>query len=116
VVLGCSVVLSLAAQVVEAEPSPIGWTAAAIPALVSWSWSRSLSATPADRPPRHSTIPQSAQSPPTHPRSTAQLTWISGPHRYGAGPADRPQRWKTCGPCCPPPRRSETTWPTAATP
>jgi peptidoglycan/LPS O-acetylase OafA/YrhL len=33
VVLGCAVVLSLAAQVVEAEPSPIGWTAAAIPAL-----------------------------------------------------------------------------------
>ncbi|MBL7257231.1 DUF2637 domain-containing protein [Actinoplanes sp. LDG1-01] len=32
-VLGCAVVLSLAAQVVEAEPSPIGWTAAAIPAL-----------------------------------------------------------------------------------
>ncbi|MCM4084569.1 DUF2637 domain-containing protein [Paractinoplanes hotanensis] len=33
VVLGCAVVLSLAAQVVEAEPSLIGWTAAAIPAL-----------------------------------------------------------------------------------
>lgn len=33
VVLGCAVVLSLAAQVVEAEPSPIGWIAAAIPAL-----------------------------------------------------------------------------------
>jgi hypothetical protein len=33
IVLGCAVVLSLAAQVVEAEPSPIGWTAAAIPAL-----------------------------------------------------------------------------------
>ena len=33
VVLGCAVVPSLAAQVVEAEPSPIGWTAAAIPAL-----------------------------------------------------------------------------------
>jgi peptidoglycan/LPS O-acetylase OafA/YrhL len=33
VVLGCAVVLSLAAQVAEAEPSPIGWTAAAIPAL-----------------------------------------------------------------------------------
>jgi hypothetical protein len=32
-VLGCAVVLSLAAQVVEAEPSPIGWTAAAVPAL-----------------------------------------------------------------------------------
>jgi hypothetical protein len=33
VVLGCAVVLSLAAQVVEAEPTPIGWIAAAIPAL-----------------------------------------------------------------------------------
>jgi peptidoglycan/LPS O-acetylase OafA/YrhL len=33
VVLGCAVVLSLAAQVVEAEPSLIGWMAAAIPAL-----------------------------------------------------------------------------------
>ncbi|MEE6257995.1 DUF2637 domain-containing protein [Plantactinospora sonchi] len=33
VVLGCAVTLSLAAQVVEAEPSPIGWIAAAVPAL-----------------------------------------------------------------------------------
>jgi hypothetical protein len=32
-VLGCAVVLSLAAQVVEAEPSPIGWITAAVPAL-----------------------------------------------------------------------------------
>jgi len=32
-VLGCAVVLSLAAQVVEAEPSPIGRIAAAVPAL-----------------------------------------------------------------------------------
>ncbi|MBW4705165.1 DUF2637 domain-containing protein [Micromonospora sp. RL09-050-HVF-A] len=32
-VLACAVTLSLAAQVVEAEPSPIGWTAAAVPAL-----------------------------------------------------------------------------------
>ncbi|MEU1751041.1 DUF2637 domain-containing protein [Micromonospora matsumotoense] len=32
-VLACAVALSLAAQVVEAEPSPIGWTAAAVPAL-----------------------------------------------------------------------------------
>ncbi|MER7272536.1 DUF2637 domain-containing protein [Micromonospora carbonacea] len=32
-VLVCAVTLSLAAQVVEAEPSPIGWTAAAVPAL-----------------------------------------------------------------------------------
>ena len=33
VVLGCAVTLSLAAQVVEAEPSVIGWIAAAVPAL-----------------------------------------------------------------------------------
>ena len=33
VVLACAVTLSLAAQVVEAEPSPIGWIAAAVPAL-----------------------------------------------------------------------------------
>ena len=33
VVMGVSVVLSVSAQVVEAEPSPIGWIAAAIPAL-----------------------------------------------------------------------------------
>ncbi len=33
VVLLCAVVLSLAAQVVQAEPSPIGWIAAALPAL-----------------------------------------------------------------------------------
>lgn len=33
VVLGCAVTLSLAAQVVEAEASPIGWIAAAVPAL-----------------------------------------------------------------------------------
>jgi hypothetical protein len=33
VVLSCAVALSLAAQVVEAEPSPIGWIAAAVPAL-----------------------------------------------------------------------------------
>ena len=33
VVLGCAVTLSLAAQVVEAEPSAIGWIAAAVPAL-----------------------------------------------------------------------------------
>jgi hypothetical protein len=33
IVLGCAVTLSLAAQVVEAEPSPIGWIAAAVPAL-----------------------------------------------------------------------------------
>nr|BFE63981.1 hypothetical protein GCM10020063_085070 [Dactylosporangium thailandense] len=33
VVLGCAVALSLAAQVVEAEASLIGWVAAAIPAL-----------------------------------------------------------------------------------
>src|SRR5690349_12823993 len=32
-VLGCAVTLSLAAQVVEAEPSAIGWIAAAVPAL-----------------------------------------------------------------------------------
>ncbi|MEU4645177.1 DUF2637 domain-containing protein [Micromonospora sp. NPDC023814] len=32
-VLDCAVTLSLAAQVVEAEPSPIGWIAAAVPAL-----------------------------------------------------------------------------------
>ncbi|MFI9644003.1 DUF2637 domain-containing protein [Micromonospora sp. NPDC051925] len=32
-VLACAVTLSLAAQVVEAEPSPIGWAAAAVPAL-----------------------------------------------------------------------------------
>ncbi|MEV5764963.1 DUF2637 domain-containing protein [Micromonospora sp. NPDC052213] len=32
-VLACAVALSLAAQVVEAEPSPIGWIAAAVPAL-----------------------------------------------------------------------------------
>ncbi|WP_431916997.1 DUF2637 domain-containing protein [Micromonospora wenchangensis] len=32
-VLACAVTLSLAAQVVEAEPSPIGWVAAAVPAL-----------------------------------------------------------------------------------
>ncbi|WP_432907832.1 DUF2637 domain-containing protein [Micromonospora matsumotoense] len=32
-VLGCAVALSLAAQVVEAEASPIGWIAAAVPAL-----------------------------------------------------------------------------------
>jgi hypothetical protein len=33
VVLGVAVTLSLSAQVVEAERSPIGWTVAAIPAL-----------------------------------------------------------------------------------
>lgn len=32
-VLACAVTLSLAAQVVETEPSPIGWIAAAVPAL-----------------------------------------------------------------------------------
>jgi hypothetical protein len=32
-VLGCAVTLSLSAQVVEAEPSPVGWIAAAVPAL-----------------------------------------------------------------------------------
>jgi hypothetical protein len=32
-VLACAVTLSLAAQVVEAEPTPIGWIAAAVPAL-----------------------------------------------------------------------------------
>src|SRR4051794_9145208 len=32
-VLACAVALSLAAQVVEAEPSPVGWIAAAVPAL-----------------------------------------------------------------------------------
>ncbi|MFB9234077.1 DUF2637 domain-containing protein [Plantactinospora siamensis] len=32
-VLACAVTLSLAAQVVEAEPSTIGWVAAAVPAL-----------------------------------------------------------------------------------
>ena len=32
-VLGCAVTLSLAAQVAEAEPSPTGWIAAAVPAL-----------------------------------------------------------------------------------
>ncbi|MEV4197550.1 DUF2637 domain-containing protein [Micromonospora globbae] len=32
-VLACAVTLSLAAQVVEAEPSPVGWIAAAVPAL-----------------------------------------------------------------------------------
>lgn len=34
VVLACAVVLSLAAQVVQAEPSVIGWIAAALPALM----------------------------------------------------------------------------------
>ncbi len=32
-VLACAVALSLAAQVVEAERSPVGWIAAAVPAL-----------------------------------------------------------------------------------
>jgi hypothetical protein len=43
VVLVCAVTLSIAAQVVEAERPAIGWLAAALPALGSWSWSRSLS-------------------------------------------------------------------------
>ena len=74
VVLGCAVVLSLAAQVVEAEPSPIGWTAAAIPALGFLVMVKVALSHTGDRSPRHSTIPRSAQSPPTHPRSTAQQT------------------------------------------
>lgn len=117
VVLGCAVVLSLAAQVVEAEPSPIGWTAAAIPALGFLVMVKvALSHTTGGPSARDLTNPRSAQSPPTHPRSAAQQTQVSGPRRTGAGPADRPQRSKTYGPCCPPPGRSETTWPAVANP
>ncbi|WP_422738635.1 DUF2637 domain-containing protein [Micromonospora sp. WMMD729] len=62
-VLACAVTLSLAAQVVEAEPSIIGWVAAAVPALgflvmVKIALGRTSTATPAhpgtvgDRRPR----------------------------------------------------------------
>ncbi len=51
-VLACAVTLSLAAQVVEAEPSIIGWVAAAVPALgflvmVKIALGRTSNATPA---------------------------------------------------------------------
>ncbi len=51
-VLACAVTLSLAAQVVEAEPSVIGWIAAAVPALgflvmVKIALGRTSAATPA---------------------------------------------------------------------
>lgn len=51
-VLACAVTLSLAAQVVEAEPSIIGWVAAAVPALgflvmVKIALGRTSTATPA---------------------------------------------------------------------
>ncbi|MFF5177776.1 DUF2637 domain-containing protein [Micromonospora sp. NPDC000316] len=51
-VLACAVTLSLAAQVVEAEPSVIGWVAAAVPALgflvmVKIALGRTSTATPA---------------------------------------------------------------------
>ncbi|MEH0821770.1 MULTISPECIES: DUF2637 domain-containing protein [unclassified Micromonospora] len=52
-VLACAVTLSLAAQVVEAEPSVIGWVAAAVPALgflvmVKIALGRTSTATPAN--------------------------------------------------------------------
>lgn len=52
-VLACAVTLSLAAQVVEAEPSIIGWIAAAVPALgflvmVKIALGRTSTATPAN--------------------------------------------------------------------
>ncbi|MEU6073454.1 DUF2637 domain-containing protein [Micromonospora sp. NPDC047074] len=52
-VLACAVTLSLAAQVVEAEPSIIGWVAAAVPALgflvmVKIALGRTSTATPAN--------------------------------------------------------------------
>ncbi|MBM0227267.1 MULTISPECIES: DUF2637 domain-containing protein [Micromonospora] len=59
-VLAFAVTLSLAAQVVEAEPSPVGWIAAAVPALgflvmvkIALGYTSAASGTAASRPAEH---------------------------------------------------------------
>ncbi|OON32082.1 hypothetical protein BSA16_07545 [Micromonospora sp. Rc5] len=94
-VLACAVTLSLAAQVVEAEPSPIGWTAAAVPALgflvmvkIALGYTNTppeptpagthpSTARPADQP-----IATASQLPPD--RSNAQPTLPTGDRRLPA--------------------------------
>jgi hypothetical protein len=63
IVLGCAVTLSLTAQVVEAEPSPIGWTAAAVPALGFLVMVKVALGHTAGQP---SGAPRQAASPPGH--------------------------------------------------
>jgi hypothetical protein len=75
-VLGCAVTLSLAAQVVEAEPSPVGWIAAAVPALgflVMVKVALGYTGTA----PRTSTV-----------RSAAQLSDRTAPITHEAGPTE----------------------------
>jgi uncharacterized protein DUF2637 len=123
IVLGCAVTLSLTAQVVEAEPSPIGWTAAAVPALgflVMVKWHSAIPPPsrpghPARRRPRRTTPPPSRWPPETIPprsprrdrRTPTERTGTGIPRRSGDGPrdglADRPPIPTTtaCGRCFP---------------
>ena len=83
VVLSCAVTLSLAAQVVEAEPSPVGWIAAAVPALgfLVMVKSRSPSATP----PEPSRPGRRTRGPPPSRRTGTRRPRLPTPPRH-AGP------------------------------
>ncbi|WBB70597.1 DUF2637 domain-containing protein [Micromonospora sp. WMMD812] len=94
-VLACAVTLSLAAQVVEAEPSIVGWVAAAVPALgflvmVKIALGRTSTATPANtawavgdgrRDEAGRTVPDSGLDEATRSAVTA------GERRSGPGPS-----------------------------
>jgi Protein of unknown function (DUF2637) len=74
VVLGASLVLSMAAQVAEAEPSPWGWTLAAVPSLGAFALAKIVLTRPAA--PETSTRPrpvpastETAAKPRTKPRT-----------------------------------------------
>jgi hypothetical protein len=82
-VLVCAAALSIAAQVAEAEASPIGWIAAALPALGFLVMVKiALAQTSTTTHPAHR-----QDTPPTHPGNTDEC---SAAGDTGTGPADPP--------------------------
>ncbi|MBM0255464.1 DUF2637 domain-containing protein [Micromonospora sp. 4G55] len=119
-VLACAVTLSLAAQVVEAEPSPVGWIAAAVPALgflvmVKIALGYANTPTPTTTsPPTDQAPDQTAQTPPsteqadpdrsagtTRERSTARTVRPPDADSRPRGP-DRRHRRQSRGRSAPP--------------
>ncbi|MFI7026975.1 DUF2637 domain-containing protein [Micromonospora sp. NPDC049900] len=86
-VLACAVTLSLAAQVVEAEPSPIGWIAAAVPALGFLVMVKiALGYTAASASAQADTAPSTAE--PADQSTTATLAQPDGDRDSGSTPPD----------------------------
>ncbi|WP_243704778.1 DUF2637 domain-containing protein [Micromonospora sp. KC723] len=84
-VLACAVTLSLAAQVVEAEPSPIGWIAAAVPALgflvmvkVALGYAGTTTPTNAARTADHLPDQPTQTTPPSGPAETTRSGGTAG--------------------------------------